>query len=95
MPPKFIPPQDGDRGVLNALDVSPYIAVALRALPSAGTLKVDRAQVVVDVPNYGRVLFTCRRFVQKRKAMPPFWHAIKAERVDAGQQLENGVYVAK
>jgi hypothetical protein len=61
-----------------------YVAAAIKALPDSKTATEDFRESVIEVPNFGKVRFTCRRVKSKHhKCVNVFWSAIAAMRVNA------------
>ncbi|SFO42675.1 hypothetical protein [Nitrosospira briensis] len=59
-----------------------YIAAALKALPDSNTATEDFQESVIEVPNLGKVRFTCRRVKSKHhKSVNVFWSAIAAVKI--------------
>lgn len=56
-----------------------YVSEALQTLPNAGTTMQATLETIIDVPDKGRVRFTCRRFCHKKnKSSYWFWTPEKA-----------------
>jgi hypothetical protein len=59
-----------------------YVSAALKALPSAETAKDEVMESVIEVPGFGKVRFTCKRFKHKHyKHSRAFWRVVKAAKV--------------
>lgn len=59
-----------------------YVSAALKALPSAETAKDEVMESVIEVPGFGKVRFTCKRFKHKHhKHQSVFWKTTKAVKV--------------
>jgi hypothetical protein len=55
------------------------VAAATKQLPDPNTAKEEFREAVMEVPNLGKVRFTCRRFKSKhRKSGNVFWSVIAA-----------------
>ncbi len=53
-----------------------------KALPDAETAKHDVQESTIEVPGFGKVRFTCKRFKHKhRKSYSVFWTATKAVKI--------------
>ena len=60
-----------------------YVAAATKQLPDPNTTKEDFKETVMEVPNLGKVRFTCRRVKSKHhKSVNVFWCAITAVKID-------------
>ena len=60
-----------------------YVAAAINALPDPKTATEEFRESVIEVPNCGKVRFTCRRFKSKHhKSVNVFWSAISAVKVN-------------
>jgi hypothetical protein len=74
--------EDTEENILRRIG-GDYISAALKALPNAETAKDEVMESVIEVPDFGKVRFTCKRFKHKyRKSYSVFWTATKAVRVD-------------
>ncbi|WON74213.1 hypothetical protein [Nitrosospira sp. Is2] len=60
-----------------------YVAAETKQLPDPNTAKEEFQETVMEVPNLGKVRFTCRRFKSKHhKSVNIVWSAIAAVKVD-------------
>jgi hypothetical protein len=60
-----------------------YVSAALKALPEAETAKDEVMKSIIEVPRFGKVRFTWKRFKHKhRKSYSVFWTATKAAKID-------------
>ncbi len=65
-----------------------YVSAALKALPNCETATEDFQESVIEVPNLGKVRFTCRRVKSKHhKSVNIFWSAIAAVRMDISEPV--------
>jgi hypothetical protein len=56
-----------------------YVSAALKVLPNAETAKDEVMESIIEVPGFGNVQFTCKRFKHThRKSYSVFWTAIRA-----------------
>jgi hypothetical protein len=59
------------------------VSAALKTLPDPNTTNEDLQETVIEVPNVGKVRFTCRRVKSKHyKNYNVFWNAIAAVKVE-------------
>ena len=59
------------------------VAAATKQLPDPNTANEEFQETVMEVPNFGKVRFTCRRFKSKHhKSVNIFWVAIAAVKID-------------
>ena len=59
-----------------------YVSAALKDLPNAETAKDEVMESIIEVPRFGKVRFTCKRFKHKHgKFYSVFWTATKAVKV--------------
>ena len=60
-----------------------YVAAATKQLPDPNTANEDFQDTAMEVPNLGKVRFTCRRFKSKNhKSVNIFWCAIGAVKIE-------------
>ena len=60
-----------------------YVSAATKTLPDPNTASDDLQETVIEVPNLGKVRFTCRRVKSKHhKSVNVFWNAIAAVKID-------------
>jgi hypothetical protein len=60
-----------------------YVAAATKQLPDPNTANEEFQETIMEVPNLGKVRFTCRRFKSKhRKSVNIFWSTIAAVKVN-------------
>ena len=60
-----------------------YVAAATKQLPDPNTTKEEFQETVMEVPNLGKVRFTCRRLKSKHhKSVNIFWSTIAAVKVE-------------
>ena len=73
---------DDDKSNLLRFVPGEYVSAAIQSLPDVASCTDEVRETVLDVPNLGRLRFTCRRMTaRKGRARRWFWTAEKAVKV--------------